>query len=322
MRVHVVSGYPLESLKGNSVTARRIARLLESRGHEVCLKSVGAAVEPADALVALHLFHSAPYYEVFRRQNPQAKVAVVLTGTDVHLDLEEQLEAAEDLVEMVDVLVAQHGELEELLPQHWLEKMRVIYPSCELEVGAETGAEDELGIGRQDDLYFVNAGHLRAVKHPLLLAEALRSVEMRCRAYSIGGMLEGGSEKGLRQAECEDGRYRWLGELSRAATIVWMKGAVCTVNTSWQEGGANSVIESMLLGVPVLLSDVAGNRGFLGNDYEGYFQPGDAQGLARLMRRALVDDDFLARLRAQIKERLPLFAPEREATAWECWLRG
>jgi glycosyltransferase involved in cell wall biosynthesis len=57
--------------------------------------------------------------------------------------------------------------------------------------------------------------------------------------------------------------------------------AIC----SRMEGGANVIIEAVTSGVPVLASDIGGNRGMLGADYAGYFPVGDAAALARLIDR-------------------------------------
>jgi hypothetical protein len=55
----------------------------------------------------------------------------------------------------------------------------------------------------------------------------------------------------------------------------------------------------------------------LGADYAGYFEWGDAAGLARLLRecRASQSDPngLLAQLQQQCALRAPLFAPERES---------
>jgi hypothetical protein len=57
------------------------------------------------------------------------------------------------------------------------------------------------------------------------------------------------------------------------------------VLASHMEGGANVIIEAVCAGVPVLASDIGGNRGMLGDDYAGYFPPGDAAALAQLIDR-------------------------------------
>jgi hypothetical protein len=67
----------------------------------------------------------------------------------------------------------------------------------------------------------------------------------------------------------------------------------------------------------VLASRIDGNVGMLGTDYAGYFDWGDAAGLAQLLRecRASQNDEngLLARLSEQCTLRAPLFAPEAES---------
>jgi glycosyltransferase involved in cell wall biosynthesis len=65
----------------------------------------------------------------------------------------------------------------------------------------------------------------------------------------------------------------------------------------------------------VLASDIGGNRGMLGDDYAGYFPPGDAAALARLIDRIIDDQQFYILLRAQCDARAPLFAPAAEQAA-------
>ena len=82
--------------------------------------------------------------------------------------------------------------------------------------------------------------------------------------------------------------------------------------TALQQRGAHVVIEAIRSGTPVLASRIDGNVGLLGNDYPGYFAPGDDAGLAALLERARDDADMLPRLTAQLTLRAPLFAPEAE----------
>jgi glycosyltransferase involved in cell wall biosynthesis len=87
------------------------------------------------------------------------------------------------------------------------------------------------------------------------------------------------------------------------------------VIASRMEGGANVIIEAVTSGVPVLASDISGNRGMLGDDYEGYFAVGDAPALARLIDRSIGDSEFYRRLCRQCAARATLFAPSTEQAA-------
>jgi glycosyltransferase involved in cell wall biosynthesis len=67
--------------------------------------------------------------------------------------------------------------------------------------------------------------------------------------------------------------------------------------------------------VPVLASDINGNRGMLGEDYAGYFPPGDAPALAALIARSFDEPAFYALLLAQCARRATLFTPAAERAA-------
>ncbi len=78
------------------------------------------------------------------------------------------------------------------------------------------------------------------------------------------------------------------------------------------EGGAHVVMEAIRSGTPVLASRIAGNVGMLGADYAGYFEPGDAEGLAALIERCRDQPAILQDLCRQCAARAPLFEPKRE----------
>ena len=103
--------------------------------------------------------------------------------------------------------------------------------------------------------------------------------------------------------------------MPHAAARQRLKRCHAMVIASRMEGGANVIIEAVTSGVPVLASDIGGNRGMLGDDYAGYFAPGDAGELARLIDRSIRDAPFYAQLRRQCDARAPLFAPAAEQAA-------
>jgi glycosyltransferase involved in cell wall biosynthesis len=89
------------------------------------------------------------------------------------------------------------------------------------------------------------------------------------------------------------------------------------IHASKLEGGAHVIMEAACSGTPVLASRIDGNVGMLGEDYAGYFELGDAAGLAQLLmecrRTPNEADGLLARLQTQVTLCAPLFAPELEA---------
>jgi len=135
------------------------------------------------------------------------------------------------------------------------------------------------------------------------------------RFLHVGGALSAdlGRMAEATAAQCD--AYHWLGELAHDAARELLRRSRLLVVPSLMEGGANVIIEAVTSGVPVLASDISGNRGMLGVDYAGYFPVGDAAALARLVERVAGDAAFDRLLRAQCALRAPLFAPEREKAA-------
>ena len=76
MKVCVASPYPLEDLKGNSVTTKRIVELLEGGGVEA-RGSHGWDGRRADVLISLHAVKGAGAVFAYREQNPDGKVVVL-----------------------------------------------------------------------------------------------------------------------------------------------------------------------------------------------------------------------------------------------------
>jgi glycosyltransferase involved in cell wall biosynthesis len=92
------------------------------------------------------------------------------------------------------------------------------------------------------------------------------------------------------------------------------------------EGGAHVLMEAICSGTPVLASRMSGNVGMLGANYAGYFEVGDAAGLANLLQQCLpghtspastTNTTLMKTLQQQCALRAPLFAPLNEQRSLE-----
>jgi putative glycosyltransferase (TIGR04348 family) len=230
---------------------------------------------------------------------------VVLTGTDLYRDIEVDASARHSL-ECASALVVLQGDGLDRLDAQARARARVIVQSAPSLVlpPRQAGSEE-----------FVAVGHLREEKDPLTLMAAAQLAGPSVRVAHIGAALDPalGAEATRTMQACP--HYRWLGAVDHAATRRRMARALALVHPSRLEGGANVVIEALRSRVPVLASDIDGNRGLLGADYDGYFAVGDARGLAALMRRFRDDAAFAAHLAAQCTLRAPRFRPALERAA-------
>jgi putative glycosyltransferase (TIGR04348 family) len=257
--------------------------------------------------MALHAHRSAESVSRFHDAAPAAPIAVVLTGTDLYRDLPDSVEAARSL-DLASAIIALQDDAPRLLPPRWRRKAEVMYQSA-LPLRPGRKARDRLDC--------VVVGHLRAEKDPLTLFRALGRIDasLPVTVRHIGAALDGRLGAAARRLQAEDSRYHYAGALSHGLTRAAVKSAHLLVHPSLMEGGANVIAEAVTSGTAVVASRISGNVGMLGLDYEGYFEPRDASGLARLLVKACEDRGYLARLERQCAARRRLFSPAAEARA-------
>lgn len=310
-RITIVSPASARDNNGNWQTASRWAHFLRGRHRvEVCAHWTADAAAP-DLLVALHARRSAASLAAFTGACPARPAILVLTGTDLYRDIDHAGEARASLERATALVVLQEAGLARL-PPPLRAKARVIYQSAPAlaHVPAAGAAAGE----RHLDICMI--GHLRPEKDPLTFMRSAALVrDAHVRLLHIGGALDPALEAAARATAAATPRYRWLGSLPHAQTRARLASCHAMVIASSMEGGANVIIEAVTSGVPVLASDIEGNRGMLGLDYAGYFAPGDAAALARLIDRCAGEAAFGALLRRQCAARAPLFAPAAEQAA-------
>ena len=303
-RILVASPASSASNNGNWQTAYRWAGFLRARYHVEITRQWDSASPAPDALVALHARRSANTIEAYAETG--RPLVVVLTGTDLYRDIRDDEDARRSLQLAHTLVLLQDAGMDEL-PEALRRKASVIYQSAP--ALSPQPAEDGV-------FNVLMAGHLRAEKDPLtFMRAAMQASAPGLRFVQVGGALDDslGRQAEETAARCPD--YRWLGALAHDATRALLQRSRLLVLPSLMEGGANVIVEAVTSGVPVLASDISGNRGMLGAGYAGYFPVGDAGALARLVERAATQPDFDQLLRAQCAARLPLFAPAREKAA-------
>jgi putative glycosyltransferase (TIGR04348 family) len=287
---------------GNWQTAQRWAGFLAD-DYEVRLAKDWSG-EPADAMVALHARRSAESIAAWSQALPRRPLAVVLTGTDLYRDIAGDA-AAQRSLRLADRLIVLHEGAPDDVPADHRAKCVVIFQST-----APAAALPKT----TQHLRALMVGHLRDVKDPRTYFAAARMLAHRPDILldHIGAALDAELGDEARALTSEQPRYRWLGALPHEATLDHIRRAHLLVHPSAMEGGAHVVMEAVCCGTPVLASRVAGNVGMLGRDYGGYFEPGDAAGLALRLQRLRDEPAMLQGLRAQCDQRAPLFEPARE----------
>lgn len=294
---------------GNWQTARRWQQMLSTACPTRVTGHWPDGLEARDTvMLALHARRSAASVAAWAAQRPAGALAVVLTGTDLYRDIQTDASAQRSLA-LADRLVCLQALAPQALPDGLRTKALVVVQSAR-------GRPTVPKTGRH--LRALMVGHLRTEKDPLLLMAVARQLTDHAdlRIDHVGAALDPalGDAAAATARDCPG--YRWLGRLSHEATRRRIQRAHVLVHASRMEGGAHVVMEAVCSGTPVLASRIDGNVGLLGDGYAGYFSPGDAVALARLLREARQTQGqpagLLARLAAQCEARRPLFSPDAE----------
>jgi putative glycosyltransferase (TIGR04348 family) len=300
--VGIVTPALASSNNGNWQTAWRWSRLL-AREYRILLRKEWRG-EAADLLIALHARRSAPSIDAWHRTG-RGLLVVVLTGTDLYRDIDDDASAQTSL-QQADRLIALQERGPRRLPAALRRRCTVCFQSCsQRQTLAKTAHH----------LRAVMVGHLRDEKSPRTYFDAARLLQHRDDIVldHIGAPLDVALGDEARRCSSESGgRYRWLGELDHARTRRRIQQAHVLVHASRIEGGAHVIAEAVRSGTPVIASRIDGNVGMLGAGYGGYFECNDAQGLVRLLQRARDEPDMLRGLAAQCRARAPLFEPALE----------
>ena len=313
LRVVIVSPALAEANNGNWQTARRWRQLLSVHSARIVRQWPDAQADDDDVMLALHARRSADSVQAWHARHGQRGLGVVLTGTDLYRDIAHDPQAQRSLALAHSLVVLQGLGVKSLPPQHQA-KARVIFQS--------TGTRQTLPKTPRH-LRALMVGHLREEKDPLTLMAAARLLPPDAGVLMdhIGAPLDAALGQAAQAAQAQCPHYRWLGAVPHAQTLQRIQRAHLLVHCSRMEGGAHVLMEAMCSGTPVLASRIDGNVGLLGEDYAGYFEPGDARALAQALLALRTNALALAQLQAQCAARAPLFAPAAERAALHRWVQ-
>jgi putative glycosyltransferase (TIGR04348 family) len=276
------------------------------------LKELGYSVEvteswsrgDASLLIALHAYRSHQSIVAFKKQYPSRPLVLILTGTDLYRDIENHSEVIESM-EMADQLIVLQSTAVDSVPAHLRHKAQVIYQSVEVNVR---------DLAAKEDFLVSIIGHLREEKDPFCVVRSLPLLpsDSKITVKHLGQAMNPQMKDQATNFSATIDRYEWLGEVSHADALKILAQSRLMVISSRMEGGAHVVSEAIALGIPVIASDIPGNRGLLGEDYPGYYPVADANALATLLYRAEKVPAFYASLQKHIDLRRELITPARE----------
>jgi len=313
----VASPYAIEAARGNSVSARRIAGILQEVGYQPQhVEGTSDGTHEGVLMIALHARKSAPAIRAFKVAYPERPLVVLLTGTDLHADLFKRGKSRDTVLESMRqadrLVVCQEGSVRSI-PENFLHKLVLVPKSVNVRIQEWKPATD------RNPFQVILASHLRPAKDPLLITEAVTElpdssrIEVRhfgnSESATLGKVAEASSVR-------LGSRYQWKGAVARDIVMQELSTAHLALNTSKVEGGANALAEPQVMGVPCVATAIAANKGMLGFDHPGLFPMGDSKALAEMLWRAESDPAFYRDLKEASRVRGPSFTREAERSAW------
>ena len=328
LRLALITPHYFPALRGNSITVERIATGLSDRGATVKVVPLDR-MTPHEILADLrvfrpelvHGFHataSGPLtLEVGRALGIPTMVS--LTGTDVNQDLDDAgrgplvrgvLEEARAIVvfhEVIRLRVA--SRLPAAAP-----KLHVIGQAVRCREG-EFDLRDRLALG-PEAFVFLQAAGIRRVKNIPSVIPALTTLQARhphLRYVLAGPILE--PEEGARVQEILR-PLPWavfLGAVTHQELCAILASVDAAINSSLSEGGmSNAVLEAMSRGIPVLATDIEGNRSVVADGEDGFLFASEAEFLDKA-ERLIQDPALRARLGRQARRKIDArYPPEAE----------
>ena len=285
------------------MTALRWQGFLEELGYSVEVTESWSGGD-ADVLIALHAYRSHQSIVQFKKKYPSRPIVLILTGTDLYRDIQNHSEVVQSM-EMADrLIVLQSSALDSITPSLRY-KVQVIYQSVEIDLPDPVAKED----------FLVSViGHLREEKDPFCVARSLPLLpsDSKITVRHLGQAMNSQMGDLARNYNATLNRYQWIGEVSHADTLRMLSQSRLMVISSLMEGGAHVVSEAIALGIPVIASDIPGNRGLLGESYPAYYPVGEECALANLLYRSETIPTFYASLQKHIDLRRELIKPARE----------
>ena len=304
--IEIVTPAPAGSLHGNRITALRWQGFLAELGYSVEVTESWSG-DDVGLLIALHAYRSHQSIVAFKKNCPNRPIVLMLTGTDLYRDMENHSEVVQSMKNADQLIVLQSSAIHSV-PEHLRHKVQVIHQS--VEVGVRDSAA-------KDDFLVSVIGHLREEKDPFCIVRSLPLLpaDSKIMVKHLGQAMNPQMEDQATHFNATIDRYHWLGEISHADALRILSQSRLMVISSRMEGGAHVVSEAIALGIPVIASDIPGNRGLLGEDYPGYYPVADENALATLLYRAEKTPSFYASLQKHIDLRRELINPASEKQA-------
>lgn len=306
MRVAIITPFYLQSTRGNAVTVRRIECYLQKTGCVTAVFSLDMLTAAAlkDAVRSfspdvLHAFHAVRCGALIAQIAAELHLPYILTitGTDLYRGGEQEFSEEESLhLETAAALVAFH----EVIGRRVVTYLPALADQLKIiPQGVEVPDNISPDILPESPFIFLLPAGIRPVKNILFPFTPLKILSRRYPQIKLviaGAAIDADYTRQLLAEVAANPFSSWIGEVEFSAMSSHYRSAQVVLNTSLSEGGmANSILEGMAYGRPVLVSAVEGNlslvkdavNGFLFSSVEEFIDKAERLLLDKALRKRL-----------------------------------
>lgn len=294
MKVVLVTPY-FHQFRGNTVTVQRISKELHRVGISTEIVSIEENLfPPLPEADLVHGFNAWQFYRYWmQRGSLSCPYMVTITGTDLnHSLLHEQ--TRDEVIRSLNGARAIHvfnRKAKELLWREvpGLESKTFLIPQGIMDFPlASAHFKKEEG-----NFLFVLPAGIRRVKNvpaAISMLSSLYEHNPGIRLWIVGPAIEEAEENFVRQIVERNSRWiRYLGQVSHHEMGAIYRNADVVLNTSLSEGQSSAILEAMASRLPVVASDIAGNRDIVSHGTTGFLYRDEyefTQVVSRLMEDA------------------------------------
>jgi len=333
MRVAILTPHFFPSITGNSVTASRLAKGMATRGAQVEIINMELHRDPAwilsflkdfapDILHGLNAFRTGHLLLEMAEKLGLPSV-LTITGTDAYQNLpdESQRPKVVETLNSAGAIVVFHEAVRahlSLYAPEVIAKAVVIPQAVDLPAG-EGNPLEKIPPAPDRFLFLISAG-IRPVKNvSFSLAPLSRLVRVcpQIRLVIAGPILDPALGKIFLEQISVLPWVHYLEAVPHHQMRALYEAGQVLINSSLSEGGmANSLLEAMSVGVPVLASRIQGNTTIVEDGVNGFLFSGEEEFLEKA-RLLVADGDLRRRLGEMGRELIRReFPAEREVSSY------
>jgi L-malate glycosyltransferase len=280
MRVLILTPTAFPTISGNAMTVERWRQALNKKG--LCVEVIASeGLDPLefqqqwqrirpDIIHVHHAFKAGRLLLHPRIVQQSIKAAIVVSpgGTDINEDIAqpEKQKTVLQIFQMARIFVIQNPVIIPRFRQFFPdpEKKIVYIPKAVCWFGDEAYDLRKIAACNPDDFLFLLPAGVRPVKGNLECLELMRRVHKlrpQIRFVAAGPAIDDAYAQQFAQKISELSYFAlWIKTIPAAAMRSVYRASDIAVNFSSSEGLANSLMEAIAAGRPVLASDIAGNR--------------------------------------------------------------